>query len=393
MIVKPAKRLDLVSPSGMRTLFDIARQLRARGVDVIDFGLGDLNLQTPIEIRDEIKRILETDPTANRYVSNIGLPELCAAIAGRYKKEYGVAIDPEGGVLTTCGALEACFDVIQAYAEPNSEVIVMDPTFGYFENQAKLAGATVKKTTLKSTLEIDLENLKETITPKTKLFILNFPSNPTSQVITRTDLKSVVEICEDNNIILVSDECYDGLVYEGKHTCALEFGYENTVVICSFSKTYAMTGYRLGYVVGNKELLKNVLLVHQYNTACVPNLIQKAAVKGVKLGYDICKNNFNILNERRIAVIKNIKDLDSLGIKMHYSPKAGFYIFPDVSETGMKGSEFTKKLLDEKAVVVVPGYNFGNAYPDNIRISFGANDKERVIEGIKRIKDFLEGSK
>ncbi|MFW9997947.1 MAG: pyridoxal phosphate-dependent aminotransferase [Candidatus Odinarchaeota archaeon] len=391
MKVKPAKRLSRISPSGMRALFDIARKLNSQGKDVIDLGLGDLNLETPVEIRDEIKRIIETDPTASRYLPNLGLPELLTAISERYARDYGVDVDPEGGAIVTAGALEACYDIINAYVEPRDEVIVMDPTFGYFENQALMAGAEVVHTPLKKSLEIDLNELNEKITPKTKLFVLNYPANPTGQVISRSDMRSVVELCQDNNIVLLSDECYDGLVYEGKHPCALEFGYENTIVVCSYSKTYAMTGYRLGYTVGiDKDVMRPVLLLHMYNTTCVSALTQKAAVKGMELGYEICKKNFDILNHRRKAGIEKISELEPLGVRMHYTPKAGFYIFPDVSGTGLSGEEFAQKLLDDKSVIVVPGKNFGTAYPDNIRISFGAVDRDRVVESIQRMKDFLE---
>ncbi|MHA1449759.1 MAG: pyridoxal phosphate-dependent aminotransferase [Candidatus Hodarchaeales archaeon] len=386
--MKTASRLSNISPSGMRALFDIARNLRSEGKDVIDFGLGDLNLQTPVEIREEIKRILETDPTASRYLPNYGLPELLRALAGKYRDNYGVDVNPKGEIIVTSGGLEACFDAIHAYAESGDEVIVMDPTFGYFENQALMAGAKVVHAPLKRSLEIDIDSFNEKITANTKMFVLNYPANPTGQVITKSDLKAVVEICQDNNIVLLSDECYDSLIYEGKHTCALEFGYENTIVVSSFSKTYAMTGYRIGYTLGlNKEIMRPVLLMHQYNTTCVSTLIQKAVVKGVKMGPPIIEKNKQILNERRKAGLEAVARLETHGVKMHYTPKAGFYIFPEVQETGMT----SKKLLDEKAVVVVPGHNFGKAYPDNIRISFGANDRDRVVEGIERIEDFLAG--
>ncbi|MFX0169571.1 MAG: pyridoxal phosphate-dependent aminotransferase [Candidatus Hodarchaeota archaeon] len=389
-LVKTAARLQSVSPSGLREFFEIGAKLSAKGVDVISLGIGDLDLPLPTFLGDAIADAFATGQT--HYSSNAGVLELREAIANRYESTYQLDYTPEE-VLVTCGALEGLLDIMLALIDPGDRVLIQDPAFGYFANQAIMAGAEVEL--IPMTVDFDLnvnafDRAIEKFGPK--LVVINSPCNPTGSVASRKNIKEIVALTKEHDCILVSDECYEFLRYDGhKHTCSAEFSQENVIVVNSFSKALAMTGLRLGYVIAPAQLMRPIYQVHQYNTACAPTPIQVGATKTItnaEAFQGIIDLHRNVLNERRKVAIECFKPLE--GFTLTYDPIAGFYLFPDVTDTGMTGPEFAITLLEETGVIVVPGDQFGKAYPDNIRISVGSTPPNRIREAASRISSFLE---
>lgn len=387
---KPASRLQGVSPSGLREFFEIGAKLESKGIDVISLGIGDLDLPLPPFVGDAIADAFATGKT--HYSSNAGIPELRQSIAGRYKETYNLEYAPEE-VLVTCGALEGLLDIMLGLLNPGDRVLVQDPAFGYFANQAKIAGAEVELISMTSDFDLDVTKYKAVIEAKApQMVVINSPCNPTGSVALRKNVKEIVELTRDHDCILISDECYEFLRYDGnKHTCAGEFSRENVIIVNSFSKTFAMTGLRLGYVVAPTHLMRPIYQVHQYNTACAATPVQVGAAKTLgnpKAFKGIVNRHRDVLNERRKVAIECFKPLS--GFNLSYEPVAGFYLFPNVERTGMTGPEFCVSLLEESGVIVVPGDQFGIAFPNNIRISFGSTPPNRIREAASRMQMFLE---
>ena len=388
--VKTASRLQGVSPSGLREFFEIGSKLAAKGVDVISLGIGDLDLPLPPFVGDAIADAFATGQT--HYSSNAGIVELRQAIADRYKSTYDLEYTSEE-VLVTCGALEGLLDTMLALINPGDRVLVQDPAFGYFANQAKLAGAEVELIPMTPDFDLDVEQYQMAFEKKTPhMVIINSPCNPTGSVASKKNVKEIVDLAADNDTILISDECYEFLRYDGsKHICAATFNRDNVIIVNSFSKALAMTGLRLGYVVAPVNLMRPIYQVHQYNTACAPTPIQVGAMKTLtnpKAFKGIIGQHRNVLNDRRKVALESFKPIK--GFKFSYEPVAGFYLFPNVEATGMSGPEFAISVLEEKGVVVVPGDQFGSAYPNNIRISVGSAPPNRIREAASRITDFVE---
>lgn len=387
---KTALRLQGVSPSGLREFFEIGAKLEAKGIDVISLGIGDLDLPLPPFLSDAIADAFATGQT--HYSSNAGIIELRKAIADRYHESYNLDYTPDE-VLATCGALEGLLDIMLGLVNPGDRVLVQDPAFGYFANQAKIAGAEVELIPMTHDFDLDINQYILAIEKQhPQMIVINSPCNPTGSVASRSTVKALVELARDHDCILVSDECYEFLRYDGhKHTCAAEFNQDNVIVVNSFSKTFAMTGLRLGYVLAPANLIRPIYQVHQYNTACAPTPIQVGATKTLttrKAFKGIIGHHRNVLDDRRKVALECFKPIE--GFSFTYEPIAGFYLFPNVEKTGMTGAEFAITLLEEEGVIVVPGDQFGTAYPNNIRISVGSAPPNRIREAAARITKFVQ---
>lgn len=388
--MKKAQRLHEVKPSGIRAIFTIANKMRADGKRVLDFGLGDINIGLPYAVKDGIIDALNSNKTT--YGPDPGEPALREAIAVRYNNKYNIEVKSDN-VMVTCGAMESLFDTFLAYLSQNDEVVVHEPSFGNISNQILLTSAFPKAVLSDPTNEFKLtpEVINESITPKTKMVLINFPTNPTSMILERSDLKSIVEICSDNNLILVSDESYESLYYDDKnHVSALEFSYENTAMISSVSKSLCMTGLRLGFTVGlQKEFMKPIFQIHQYNTVHATRPIQYGAIKGFEKEKEILKKNLDILDQRRQAVNDSWSKIP--GIKF-YPAKAGFYTYLDVSDTGMNSNQFCEFALN-KGICLVPGSAFGKTQAtgmvDFCRLSFGMTEEHEIREAAIILTDAL----
>lgn len=383
-----AKRLQNVKPSSMRALFDLA-QKTDYPIKLISFGLGDMNIPTPHPILDKVKQALDK-PETYRYSSNAGILELRTALSEKYSSQYGLDYAPEDEIIVTCGCLEALFDIMMAYINPGDEILIQDPSFGYFASQASMANGKAVPIPLTSQFELDPEVFEEKITPKTKIAILNFPCNPTGSCMERSQLKKVVEIAADHKILVVSDESYEKLVYEGfTHTCLAELSNENVIVAGSFSKTYSMTGFRIGYAIGPKELIAPVAQVHQYNTACAATVAQVAALAALQMDQEYVKQKIAILDERRKEMLRCFSSIP--GFKINYKPRGAFYIYPNISKSGMSGEEFSQWTIENVGVVIVPGTDFGVTTPNCLRMCYGTVELDEIQEAAERIHHALDG--
>ncbi|MFQ5979666.1 MAG: pyridoxal phosphate-dependent aminotransferase [Candidatus Heimdallarchaeota archaeon] len=378
--IKKAERLGKVSPSAMRHLFDIAREMTEKGKTVYNFGLGDINLGLPSTVREALIRAIDEGHTT--YGPNAGEIILRQRIQKKYLERYGV--DVKDNIVVTCGALESLLDTMMAFLNPGDEFLVHEPAFGYFTHQGLLAGGIpVSIESDPQNFAISADDIAAAITNKTKIFVLNFPTNPTGAILPRSELERIIEVCREHNLIVVSDECYENITYDGhKHVSALEFGYENTIVVNSCSKSLCMTGLRVGYcVTTNPDLYGPVLQVHQYNTASASKPLQIAVAIALEDEDEITKRNLEILQKRRAAALRSFGNIP--GIRNTFIHKGAFYLYPSVEGTGMTGDEFSEFSLGE-GVVVVPGSSFGSIDGKGtkyfVRISYGFVDGVNEIE-------------
>lgn len=384
---RAANRMSQIRSSGLRKLFDLEHKIaKSSSLKILSFGLGNLNIPTMPEIINKLKIALD-DPISHRYSPNAGLLDLREALVARYKSVYHLDYLTDQ-VIVTSGCLEALIDTFIALIDPGDEVLIQDPTFGYYASQITLVGGKIKPIPLNAKFELEVEAVKEAITSKTKALVLNFPCNPTGSVMSREQIRAVVEVAADKGVIVISDEAYEAITFNGhKHTCAAEINYDNVIIISSFSKTYCMTGFRVGYVLAPPELLSPISLVHQYNTACANSPAQIAARIALHSPSSIRDAMMKELIERRKETIKAFTSVE--GIELNYNPLGAFYIYPNVRGLEMDGKEFSELLLENCQVVVVPGTEFGTATPDHVRVSYGFLNEEDIREAGTRIQSYF----
>lgn len=377
-----AKKLTKIRPSGIRKIFDLAQGMEG----VISLGLGAPDMQTPEYIKEAMIQALKDGYTS--YSPNLGYIELREEIVKKYKSEYKLDYKPDD-VCITCGAAEALLDICLAFINPGEEVLIPDPGFLTYPAQVILAGGIPKPFPLyeKNDFKIDINDLNEAISPKTKMIILNFPSNPTGAVAGEYDLKKVAEIAIDNDLIILSDECYEKLVYDGfKHVCLATLGIQDrTITVNSFSKTFAMTGWRVGYIVTQSELMKSIFKTHQMNTACANSAAQIAVLKGLSSGKDFSQDMVDEFTKRRNILVKGLNDIS--GIKC-FMPKGAFYAFPNIKGTGMTSQEFSEKMIEKVKVATVPGNEFGDQGEGYVRLAYTVGE-DKLSEALDRISQAL----
>ncbi len=382
--IQPAERLDHVIESGLRRLFDLSTQWN-KPIRLISFGIGDINMNIDPRVQERFSSIINELKT-NTYGPTAGFLSLREKIMEMYEENHGVSLTPESIVVTT-GAIEGLCDVMLAYLNPGDEILLPDPGFMYIANQARLAGGIPRTVPLDENLQLSAEILAEHLTSKTKMVVINFPSNPTGSQITAKQLKGLVELAEDHNFLLVSDETYEQIVYRGKPQTALSYGSDNVFVVSSFSKIFRMTGHRVGYVVGAPAVVKHVYRVHQYNTTCTPSPSQRAAEIALEYREEIVQETVRVLKERRDALINQIKKIDWLDIQ--YQPDGAFYLFPKVLlDEGQSVEEMCERLLMDKGVVLVPGSEFGQRGKNHVRLSYGFVSIEDINEAGERMQEF-----
>lgn len=382
-----AQRISEIRPSGLRKLFDLEYKIaKSSSQKILSFGLGNLNIPTHSEIINKLKEKID-DPISHRYSSTAGLLELRESLVSKYKRRYNLDYTSDQIVITS-GCLEALFDTFLAITNPGDEILIQDPTFGYYANQIKLCGGKVKPIPMNEKFIVETEAFNNAITPKTKAIIINYPHNPTGSVMDRKQLRDIVEIAADNKIILISDEAYEDIIYEDHiHSCAAELDYDNVIVLSSFSKSYCMTGFRIGYAIGPSDLISSISIIHQNNTACASTPSQITANIALHSPSSIQVSLLKELTKRRKETIKAFTSID--GVKLTNNPLGTFYIYPNVQGTGMNGSEFSEFMLHNCQVVVVPGNEFGNSTDDYIRVSYGFLNQDDIIEAGSRMKSCL----
>jgi len=382
---KVSKKITKVRPSGIRRMFDLAQGVP----DIISLGIGQPDFNTPEYIKNAMKKALDNNYCG--YSPNMGYIELREAIVDKYKEEYNLNYSIND-IIITCGACESLFNICQVLLDENDEVLVPDPGFLTYPAQVIFAGARPipYKTYEDNEFKIDINEIKSKISEKTKMVVLNFPSNPTGAVMKESELAEIIEFINKKDILILSDECYEKLVYDQlKHTCISTLGVKDkTFIVNSFSKSYAMTGWRVGYMIGPTKYIPPINLVHQMNTACTNSAAQIACVEALKNKEEGNKFITNMVNEfdmRRKYIYKRTNEIKGLSCKL---TKGAFYYLINIKGTGLTSQEFSELLIKEAKVVTIPGNEFGDMGNGYIRIAYtlGINKLE---EAFKRIEDVL----
>lgn len=374
-----------LQPSGIRRFFDIANEME----DVISLSIGEPDFSTPFHIRDKGIESLEKGKTW--YTSNSGMLKLRQAIGGYIDRHVGVAYDPDTEILVTVGGSEGIDLCMRTLVSAGDEVLIPQPSFVCYEPLAKMAGGVAVPIVTRAAdgFRLTAEALKAAITPKTKLLVLPFPSNPTGAVMRREHLEAIAEVLRGTDILVLSDEIYGDLTYgEARHVSivSLEGMQERTVYVSGFSKSFAMTGWRLGYVCAPAPIMKQMVKVHQYALMCAPTVSQYAAIEAMENGDDdVVAMRADYDSRRRLIV----GELNQMGLRC-FDPEGAFYVFPSIEKTGLTSEEFCTQLLMEQHVAVVPGTAFGECGEGFIRISY-CYSIAHITEAMKRIRAFLEG--
>lgn len=370
-------------PSGIRKYFDLINEMEG----VISLGVGEPDFVTPWNVREAGIYSLEKGDT--HYSSNAGFIELREEISNYLDRRYEVKYNPTNEILVTVGGSEGIDLALRALTGPGDEVIIPEPSFVAYKGCATFAGATPVSLELKAEDEFKLtpERLNTVLTDKTKVLILPFPNNPTGAIMTKEELKAIVDVLKDKDIIILSDEIYAELSYGDDHVSIASFPEvkEKTLLVSGFSKAYAMTGWRLGYICGHPILIDAMKKIHQYAIMCSPTTAQFAAIEALKNGDSSVVEMRKEYNRRRRVLVDGFR---KIGLDC-FEPLGAFYVFPCIKSTGMTSDEFCEKLLMEEKVLAVPGNAFGECGEGYIRACY-ASSMENIMEAIKRIERFIK---
>ncbi len=372
-----------IPPSGIRRFFDIAATME----DVISLGIGEPDFDTPAPIVEAGIAALRRGAT--HYTSNAGLLELREAIAAHLQRLYGLSYDPAQEVLVTVGVSEALYLAMAALLDPGDELIYAEPCFVAYEPTAIMVGAkpVAIATTPETDFQLTAEMIEAAITPKTKVLFIASPNNPTGAVINRERLTAIAALAEKHNLVVISDEIYDRLVYGVEHVCfaTLPGMRKRTIVLQGFSKAYAMTGWRVGYLCGPEPLVAEMRKLHQYLIMSAPTVSQWAALKALEVGEPFIQEMHARYARRRRLIVDG---LNAIGLPC-IEPHGAFYAFPNIQSTGMDDNEFAERLLQEERVAVVPGRAFGPSGVGFVRMSY-ATAYDKIEEALKRIAAFVQ---
>ena len=379
---KISKRVAGLKPSGIRKFFDIVATME----DVISLGIGEPDFVTPASIMNAGIRSLQEGNT--RYTSNSGILALREAISNHLQKHYGVSYDPQKEIVITVGVSEALYLALTALIEPGDEVLIPTPCFVSYQAEVILAGGTPIEVPSKyeDQFEAKATDLEKYITPKTKALLIGYPNNPTGAVATRENLLEIAALAEKYDLMVISDELYDQLVYGIEHVCfaSLPNMWERTILLGGFSKNYAMTGWRIGYAAAPKEILQYLLRIHQFTIMSAPTPAQYAALEALLNGKDHVETMRKEYDRRRKLIVNG---LNELGLPT-FEPKGAFYAFPKINVSGMDEDQFANALLQEERVAVVPGTAFGAGGEGFVRCSY-ATAYEKIEEALQRIERFM----
>ncbi|WHH60725.1 aminotransferase class I/II-fold pyridoxal phosphate-dependent enzyme [Petroclostridium sp. X23] len=372
-----------IPPSGIRKFFDIVTEME----DAISLGVGEPDFVTPWRVREAGIYSLEKGHTY--YTSNWGLIELRKEISAYLSRRFNITYNPKDEVIVTIGGSEAIDLAVRALVSPGDEVLIPEPSFVCYKPCTVLAGGVPVPIVTKAENQFKLtaEELKEKITPKTKLLVIPYPNNPTGGIMTKADLEAIADVIRDTEILVISDEIYAELTYEGTHVsfASLPGMQERTILINGFSKSYAMTGWRLGYAAGHPTIIGAMTKIHQYAIMSAPTTSQYAAIEALKYGDEDIKNMTKEYNYRRRIIVDGFR---KMGLDC-FEPLGAFYVFPSIQKTGLTSGEFCEKLLYEEKVAVVPGTAFGESGEGFVRCSY-AYSIENINEALKRIERFLK---
>ncbi len=378
-----SKRVAGLKPSGIRKFFDIAATMK----DVISLGIGEPDFTTPKPILDAGIRSLQNGET--HYTSNWGKMELRQAIADNLQKLYGVTYDPATEVVATVGVSEALYLTFTAILDPGDEVIIPTPCFVSYQAEVILSGGVPVEVParLENQFMVDPDDIRKAITQHTKCIFIGYPSNPTGAVATREVMLEIAKIAEERDLLVVSDEIYDRLVYDFDHVCFPALGESlkrRTVLLGGFSKDYAMTGWRIGYACGPADIIQGLVRVHQYTIMSAPTTAQDAALEALKNGNSYVEEMVTEYNRRRKLLVAG---LNRLGLTT-FEPRGAFYTFPNIRASGMDDETFAEALLKEEGVAVVPGNAFGPGGDGFVRACY-ATEYSKIEEALHRMERFM----
>lgn len=378
-----SRRVQSILPSGIRRFFDIAATMK----DVISLGIGEPDFDTPEPIVQAGIAALQRGAT--HYTSNSGILALREAVAANLARLYDVTYDPQQEILITVGVSEALFLAMSALLDPGDEVVLAEPCFVAYEPSIKMVGATpvAVPTTPETNFQITAEALEQAVTERTKVLFLASPNNPTGSVLDREHLTAIADLVRRHNLLVISDEIYDRLVYDTEHVCfaSLPGMQARTVVLQGFSKSYAMTGWRVGYAAAPEALASEMRKVHQYLIMSAPTVSQWAALKALEVGEPFVQAMHAEYDRRRRLIVQGLNDLGLACTE----PFGAFYAFPCVQKTGMDDNEFAELLLQEEHVAVIPGRAFGASGEGFVRMSY-ATAYEKIEMALEHIARFLQ---
>ncbi|MFC4777006.1 aminotransferase class I/II-fold pyridoxal phosphate-dependent enzyme [Paenibacillus sp. GCM10023252] len=371
-----------LKPSGIRRFFDLVSSRK----DVITLGVGEPDFITPWHVREAAVYALEIGKT--QYTSNAGMPELREAIAEYLDGSFAVNYNPADEVLVTVGGSEAIDLALRALITPGDEILIPEPCYISYSPITALSGGVAVgiETFAKDQFKLKAESLRAAITPKSKVLILCYPSNPTGGIMSYEDWLPITKLVEEHNLIVISDEIYAELTYGSNHVsfAAMPGMKDRTILVSGFSKAFAMTGWRMGYACGHSDILSAMLKIHQYTVMCAPIMGQYAALEALRNGMEEKDRMVEAYNQRRRLVVKGFRDI---GLDCH-EPEGAFYAFPSIASTGLTSEQFAERLLEEANVAAVPGNVFGLGGEGHLRCSY-ATSVSQLSEAMDRIGKFV----
>jgi len=382
-----ANIMNVFKPSGTIAMAEKARELARSGRRIYNLDVGEPDFDTPEHIkRAAIEALMEG---FTHYTSSLGIIELRRAIAEYLRNRRGLDINPEKEIIVTPGAKHAIYCACLATLNPGDEVLVLTPTWPTHFTCVEVTGAIVVEVPCGETYSLDEEVLKERITPKTRMIIVNSPNNPTGGVLSISELKVIADLAAEYDLLVLSDEIYDEIIYNGFETrsmASFDNIRDNVILINGFSKAYAMTGWRLGYAIANETIIDAMNRIQQSTTTCPASFIQKAGIAALKGPQDSIRKMVEEFDRRRKYIVKALNEIPGVRCAM---PKGAFYVFPRLSELGMSSFEVSMKLLEEEGVSTTPGSVFGKCGEGHIRLSY-ATSLEVIAEALEKIKGFVE---
>lgn len=372
-----------IPPSGIRRFFDIVAEMKG----VVSLGVGEPDFITPWHIRESCVYGLQRGYTS--YTSNYGLLELREEIARITQKDYAVTYNPRNEILVTVGVSEALDLAMRAILSPGDEVLIPEPCYVSYKACAALAGGVPVPvpTTIEHEFRVTVEQLECLVTPRTKALLIGYPNNPTGAVLTKEEMEAIAGFAEKHDLIVISDEIYANLTYEGTHTCfaSLPGMRDRTILLNGFSKAYAMTGWRVGYAMSNPDFISAMTKIHQYTMLCAPITAQIAAIEALRHGESSMQDMVSEYNGRRRLMLTGLREI---GFEC-FEPKGAFYIFPSIENTGLTALEFAEQLLMAEKVALVPGDAFGDSGHGFVRCSY-ASSLTNLSEALERISRFVK---
>lgn len=385
--MKFSKKLDNLPGANIRKLlFEIS----AKMPDIINLGIGEPDFDTPKNIKEAAKKALDEGFT--HYTSNAGILELREAIAEKLKKDNRIEANPETEIIVTLGGMQAIHLALSSILDKGDKVLIPTPAWSAYMPATIIAGATPIEisTDEKNEFKVSIEDLEKSLSKKTKAIIINSPNNPTGSVLTRNELEEIADFAIEHDLIIISDEVYEKLIYEGEHfsIASLNGLKDRVITINGFSKTYAMTGWRIGYAVAKEEIINEMLKHQMYDVTCPPSFIQKAAIEALKGPQDFVESMKKEYNRRRELVYKRLNEIDGISV---VKPKGAFYIFPNIKSFKMSSEKVSEYLLKEARVMSLPGNIFGKCGEGYLRLSYAiAYEKlkialDRILEALTKL--------